>query len=83
MRKKISGFVTVRAISGTHIVFLAFDMKEVASKGLISIATPRRGHSKNEAFWLRARYPIAFADSGQFTGANVYANGERFHGQVY
>ena len=28
MRKRVSGFVNVRAISGTYVVFLAFDMKE-------------------------------------------------------
>lgn len=34
MRKKVSGFVTVRAISGTYVVFLACDMKEADAKGL-------------------------------------------------
>ncbi len=32
MRKKESGLVTVRAISGTYVVFLAFIMKEADAR---------------------------------------------------
>ncbi len=41
MRKKASGLVTVRAISGTYVIFLAFDMKESDAKGLMGFAIQR------------------------------------------
>ena len=53
MRKKVSGFVTVRAISGTHVVFLAFDMKEADAKGLMGFAIQRTDLTENETIWLR------------------------------
>lgn len=53
MRKKVSGFVSVRAISGTHVVFLAFDMKEADAKGLMGFAIQRTDLTENETIWLR------------------------------
>ena len=41
MRKKVSDFVGGRAISGTHVVFLAFDMKEADAKDLMGFAIQR------------------------------------------
>ena len=53
MRKKVSGFVNVRAISGTHVVFRAFNMKEADAKGLMGFANQRSGLTENETIWLR------------------------------
>ncbi|MBI5895881.1 MAG: hypothetical protein HZB24_07745 [Desulfobacterales bacterium] len=53
MRKKAHGLVTVRAISGTHVVFLALNMKERAAKGLMGFAIQRADLTENETIWLR------------------------------
>ena len=53
MRKKVSGLVTVRAISGTYVVFLAFDMKEADAKGLMGFAIQRTDLTEGETIWLR------------------------------
>ncbi|MCG7851165.1 MAG: phospholipase D-like domain-containing protein, partial [Methanosarcinaceae archaeon] len=53
MRKKAEGFVTVRAISGTHIVFLALNMKESDAKGLMGFAIQRTDLTENETIWLK------------------------------
>ena len=59
MRKKVSGFVTVRAISGTHVVFLAFDMKESDAKGLMGFAIQRDDLTEDETIWLRGNKTFA------------------------
>ena len=59
MRKKVSGFVTVRAISGTHVVFLAFDMKESDAKGLMGFAIQRTDLTDDETIWLRGNKTFA------------------------
>jgi PLD-like domain len=59
MRKRASGFVTVRAISGTHVVFLAFDMKESDAKGLMGFAIQRTDLTENETIWLRGNKTFA------------------------
>ena len=59
MRKKVSGFVTVRAISGTHVVFLAFDMKEADAKGLMGFAIQRTDLIEDETIWLRGNKTFA------------------------
>ncbi len=53
MRKSASGFVTVRAISGTHVVFLAFDTKESDAKGLMGFAIQRTDFTEDETVWLK------------------------------
>jgi len=59
MRKKVSGFVTVRAVSSTHVVFLAFDMKEADAKGLMGFAIHRTDLTENETIWLRGNKTFA------------------------
>jgi len=53
MRKKKTGFVTVRAISGTHVIFLAFSMKEADAKGLMGFAIQRTDLTEHETWWLK------------------------------
>jgi phosphatidylserine/phosphatidylglycerophosphate/cardiolipin synthase-like enzyme len=53
MRKKKTGFVTVRAISGTHVVFLAFDMQEAGAEGLLGFAIQRTDQTEQETWWLK------------------------------
>lgn len=59
MRKKVSGFVTVSAISGTYVVFLTFDMKEADAKGLMGFAIQRSDLTENETVWLRGNKTFA------------------------
>lgn len=53
MRMTESGLVNVRAISGTYVVFLAFDMKESDTKGLMGFAIQRTDLTEDETVWLR------------------------------
>jgi hypothetical protein len=53
MRKTVSGFVTVRAISGTSVVFLALDMKRADARGLMGFAIQRTDLTEDETTWLR------------------------------
>lgn len=53
MRRTASGFVKVRAISGTHVVFLAFDMKVSDTVGLMGFAIQRTDVTDDETIWLR------------------------------
>ena len=49
----------VRAISGTHVVFLAFDMKEADAAGLMGFGIQRTRLRDGERIWLRGnkRFP--------------------------
>jgi phosphatidylserine/phosphatidylglycerophosphate/cardiolipin synthase-like enzyme len=53
MRNKVPGFVTVRAVSGTHVIFLAFDMAEEAARGLMGFAIQRTDLTEQETWWLK------------------------------
>lgn len=59
MRKKASGLVGVRAISGTHVVFLALSMKESDAKGLMGFAIQRTDLTEDETTWLRGNKTFA------------------------
>jgi phosphatidylserine/phosphatidylglycerophosphate/cardiolipin synthase-like enzyme len=59
MRKSVSGFVDVRAISGTYVVFLALNMKEVDAKGLMGFAIHRTDLTEHESGWLRGNKTFA------------------------
>lgn len=59
VRKKVSGLVTVRAISGTHVVFLAFTMKEADANGLMGFAIQRTDYNEDETIWLRGNKTFA------------------------
>jgi hypothetical protein len=70
MRKSVSGFVNVRAIAGTHVVFLAFDMKKADAQTLMGFAIQRTDLIEQETIWLRGiktfasiRPPTGFEDA--------------------
>ena len=44
--------VSVRAISGTHVVFLAFDLSPAARKGCLGFAIRRHDKTEDEQYWL-------------------------------
>lgn len=53
MRSTKPGHVNVRAISGTHVVFLALDMREKDARGLMGFAIQRTDLTEGETTWLR------------------------------
>jgi len=59
MRKTVSGFVTVRAVSGTSVVFLAFNMRKADANGLMGFAIHRTDLTENETTWLRGNKTFA------------------------
>ncbi len=59
MRRSASGLVRVRAISGTHVVFLAFDMKEADINGLLGFSIQRTDYSEDETVWLKGNKTFA------------------------
>lgn len=59
MRKMVSGLVTVRAISGTHVVFLAFNMNRADAEGLMGFAIQRADLTEDETIWLRGNKTFA------------------------
>ena len=59
MRDTVSGLVNVRAISGTHVVFLALNMKQADAKGLMGFAIQRTDLTDDETIWLRGNKTFA------------------------
>lgn len=59
MRKTVSGLVTVRAVSGTSVVFLALNMKKTDADGLMGFAIQRADLTENETIWLRGNKTFA------------------------
>jgi hypothetical protein len=59
MRKTASAFVTVRAVSGTYVVFLAFNMKKADANGLMGFAIQRTDLTEGETVWLRGNKTFA------------------------
>jgi phosphatidylserine/phosphatidylglycerophosphate/cardiolipin synthase-like enzyme len=59
MRKTASGFVTVRSISGTYVVFLAFNMTKADATGLMGFAIQRTDLTEDETVWLRGNKTFA------------------------
>jgi hypothetical protein len=55
MREKVKGYVSIRAISGTHVVFLAFDMKENDTDGLMGFAIQRTDLTEKETLCMVCR----------------------------
>lgn len=51
-KKKNSQGLSVRAISGTHVVFLAFDLSATARKGCLGFAIKRQDRTEGEEYWL-------------------------------
>ena len=53
MREQVKGKLKVRAISGTYVVFLAFDMVESDAMGLMGFAIRRTDVLRQETEFLR------------------------------
>lgn len=73
MRKTATGKVRVRAISGTSVVFLAFDMTAKNAEGLMGFAIQRHDLTEAEVIWLRGnktfpsvRQSVGISDATSF-----------------
>ena len=76
MRKKSYGTLKVRAIAGTYVVFLAFDMKEADANGLMGFAIQRTRLSDGETIWLRGnkRFPSCGEAVTGYEDANSHSH---------
>jgi hypothetical protein len=76
MRKTAYGTVKVRAIAGTYVVFLAFDMKQADATGLMGFAIQRTRLSDGEVIWLRGnkRFPSVSPPPSGFEDANSHVH---------
>ncbi len=62
MRTSVSGFVTVRAVSGTSVVFLACNMRKADANGLMGFAIQRTDLVEDETTWLRGNKTLIRSD---------------------
>lgn len=50
---------TLRAIAGTHVVFLAFDLTDAARKKCLGFAIKRTDHTEGEEYWMEGMKTFA------------------------
>src|SRR6266542_1358940 len=63
--------VSVRAISGTHVVFLAMNLSDSARKGCLGFAIKRRDDTEDEEYWLQGLKTFASVDPSPGPGVPV------------
>jgi phosphatidylserine/phosphatidylglycerophosphate/cardiolipin synthase-like enzyme len=72
MRRREEGLVTVNAIAGTHVVFLAMDMDRDDASSLMGFAIQREDKVEKEIAWLRGNKSFDIARKG--TALNDYSS---------
>ena len=65
-----AGPLTLRAIAGTHVVLLGWDMAEAACPGILGFALHRYDPVEDEAYWLRGLKTFAETDPGFVAGSD-------------
>ena len=63
--------VSVRAISGTHVVFLAFNLSAAARTGCLGFAIKRRDETEGEEYWLQGLKTFASVEPSPGPGVPV------------
>lgn len=63
--------VSVRAISGTHVVFLAMNLSDSARKGCLGFAIKRRDETEGEEYWLQGLKTFASVEPSPGPGVPV------------
>jgi phosphatidylserine/phosphatidylglycerophosphate/cardiolipin synthase-like enzyme len=63
--------LSVRAISGTHVVFLAFNLSAAARAGCLGFAIKRRDHTEDEEYWLQGLKTFQSVDPAPGPGVPV------------
>ena len=66
-----SGGVTLRAVSGTRVIFLAFDLSKARREGCLGFAVQRHDTVTGETIWLRGKKTFAATDPGVGPGGSV------------
>ena len=63
--------LSVRAISGTHVVFLAFNLSAAARAGCLGFAIKRRDDTEDEEYWLQGLKTFQSVDPAPGPGVPV------------
>jgi phosphatidylserine/phosphatidylglycerophosphate/cardiolipin synthase-like enzyme len=71
IRKTTQG-LTVRAIAGSHVVLLGFDMKRASCNHLLGFGIHRTDHTENESYWLAGLKTFKSTDPGFEPGTARY-----------
>ncbi|HJS37494.1 MAG TPA: phospholipase D-like domain-containing protein [Burkholderiales bacterium] len=82
MRKSKSGdALTVKAVAGTHVVLLGWNVKRASAKrGLLGFAIQREDKTENERYWLRGMKTFPSQSSPQGYGASFSSREQPFQG---
>lgn len=67
--------LAVRAVAGTHVVMLGFDLPEADCDGLLGFGIHRTDHTEGEAYWLRGTKTFAQTDP-HFAAGSTYSTRE-------
>jgi phosphatidylserine/phosphatidylglycerophosphate/cardiolipin synthase-like enzyme len=63
--------VSVRAVSGTHVVFLAFNLSAAARTGCLGFAIKRRDNTEDDEYWLEGLKTFQSVDPAPGPGVPV------------
>lgn len=70
------GALSVKAVSGTHVVLLGLNLSKANCSGLLGFAIHRTDHTEDEAYWLKGQKRFQWADDRYLEGREVST---RFH----
>lgn len=66
--------LALRAIAGSHVVLLAFDLPEAECPGLMGFAIHRTDHTEDEAYWIEGTKTFEKTDPGLPAGSKYATN---------
>ncbi|MEX2693068.1 phospholipase D-like domain-containing protein [Rhizobium mongolense] len=70
------GALSVKAVSGTHVVLLGINLPKSECPGLLGFAIHRTDHTEEESYWLYGQKRFEWADDRYLEGREVST---RFH----
>jgi len=62
--QKTSQGLTVRAVAGTYVVILSFDLPKTKCKGLLGFSIFRQDHTENESYYMKGMKCFEATDPG-------------------
>ena len=74
IRNTSANGLTLRAVAGTYVVFMGFDIDSTRRRNLLGFALHRTDHTENESGWLMGglKFPGASTDTGSEARTNVF-----------
>ncbi len=72
--KRTNRGLALRAIAGSHVVLLAFDLPEAECPGLMGFAIHRTDHTEDEAYWIEGTKTFEKSDPGLPVGSKYATN---------